>query len=399
MSELKNVLFVTTEMRLGGRERVVGEISDGLINNGVNSAIFSVWVRPIYFKLKSSVIFYAEELEKGFEHNFDKDGVVLLKKNIHKNSLYEYLRNFLFLIVRNLFEYKFLQKQRINELIRVIGVQHSDVIVLTDLTITFAPVIKKAYPNLKIVGWLHMDTQAFFYDQYKSFKKELLNAFTFVDTMVTLTSKQKAGYGNYHSNVVAISNPMPDPNFEDFNPNINDNNELLMVTRIDVEHKGLDYLVSILAKVKVEWYLTIVGSGSDEDTSNLRKLIKNNHLESKINLVGAKRGSELDDYYKKGNVFLMTSRYEGFPMTMGEAMANGLPIVSFELDGVKEAVGNDGNYPAILIPEFDIDDFALSIDNLLTNPQQKEIMSRDGLNRVLDFSISKIVQQWRKILF
>lgn len=55
------MLFVVTEMRMGGREQVVARISDGLLESGFSSDIFSVWQTPSFFKTKSTIYYSASE--------------------------------------------------------------------------------------------------------------------------------------------------------------------------------------------------------------------------------------------------------------------------------------------------------------------------------------------------
>ena len=394
----KKIIFVVTEMRLGGRERVVGRIADGVRNYYNKVQIYSVWNRNPYFVTKVPIIFKEDVTWRPKSHK--------KLSRVTNNKAYKLLKSLAMFFVKWFFNYSFLQQKELNELINIIKNQEIDTVVLTDLTTTFAKKIKKECPKVKVVTWLHMEPKALFYKQYLSFQKELKNAFVSIDDVIALTDRQKREYAKYHHNVHSIANPMPDVNYKKLNTQIENNKkELLMVSRIDIEHKGLDILVNILSMIQTDWHLTFVGSGSEKDEKKFNKLIKEKDLQSKISLVGSKKGIELNNYYKEGYIFLLTSRFEGFPLSIGEAMSNGLPIISFDLDGVKEATGvkeslyhSKVNTPAFLVPFKDNARFAFAITELLNDTNRQKIMSQAGIKRAKLFSIDAVIAEWNKIL-
>lgn len=394
----KNIIFVVTEMRLGGREKVVGRIADGVSDYYNKVQIYSVWNRSPYFFTKVPIIFKHDLTWK------PRSGTNL--RGVTNNKIYRLIKECALFFAKWLFNYSFLQRKGLNELISIIKDENIDTVVLTDLTTTFSKELKKECPHVKVISWLHMEPRALFHNQYLSFQRELKNGLASVDELVALTDNQKKSYSKYHQNVHTISNPMPDIVYQRLNPKVEHNGtELLIVSRIDIEHKGLDTLVDILASMNFNWHLTLIGSGDVRDEAKFKKLIEDRGIKDKISLLGAKQGIELKNYYKQGSIFLMTSRFEGFPMSIGEAMANGLPIVSFALDGVKEATGiknyscqSDANVPAILVSPGDNINFARSVKKLLNNPEQQMNMSCASIKRAKQFSIEHITEEWKKIL-
>ncbi|MBF7057196.1 glycosyltransferase [Weissella confusa] len=387
---MSSILFVVTELRMGGRERVVTQIAEAFRKKGWDSAIFSTWVRPPFFQTDVPVVFEDSDELVSEPRVTGKLSVVTL------GSKFTSIKNGMFFVAKKLFNYQFLQKKRLAALLDVIEKRNVETVILTDLTITFAKRIRERFPNIKIVGWVHMEADPFFNNQYKDFKKELLAGVSNIDKLIGLTEKQAQDFSKYtRADTVRIPNPMPDPAYQEVNPNVVKNeSNLLVVARIDIHHKGLDMLIDILARVESEWTLTLIGDGELKDVLKLKKMIENTGISHRIRLLGKMDGVQLRDIYSTGMVFLMTSRYEGFPMTIGEALSFGLPVISFDLEGVQEAAGS--SYEKV--SSYDLNEFAKKIDALLSNPNRRQELSRAAIQRSTTFSIERVVGRWIEVL-
>lgn len=378
---MKKLLFVVTEMRLGGRERVVGEIADA-VGIQYDTKIFSVWKKKPFFQTSTDVVY----------------GVSNLKVSKRKNSnvlIDKVKNNIIFPIIKFAANYATLQSSRIEELIKYIDENRITTVILTDLTITFASRIKKSCPDVQVIGWVHMQADAFFEKQYKGFKKELKKNFNFLDELVCLTDKQSADYGVYMDSdkIFTIYNPMPTKSTQISSLN---NKSICVVSRIDVAHKGLDYLVNYAQRLPDDWLIKIAGNGTPDDEKKFKDLIKKAHVEKKIKWINAIDGTKLSEFYGNSSIFLMTSRFEGFPMTLGEAMSHGLPIVAFDIDGTN-VILEDGKY-GLLVSAFDIDELECKINELIEEDALRKKYANLSLERIQRFSIAKIVESWKSIL-
>src|SRR5690606_30927743 len=106
--------------------------------------------------------------------------------------------------------------------------------------------------------------------------------------------------------------------------------------------KGFDKLIEIWNQFVKEyripsgWKLQIIGQGEDQEL--LERLIKKYELKN-VELVGPT--SNIGLYYSEASFLVMTSRFEGLPMTLIEAQSYGLPIISFDcLTGPSEVLNN-----------------------------------------------------------
>jgi glycosyltransferase involved in cell wall biosynthesis len=101
--------------------------------------------------------------------------------------------------------------------------------------------------------------------------------------------------------------------------------------------------------------------------------------------------------YTSGCIFIMTSRFEGFPLVLIEAMQCGLPCIAFDCpQGPREIIEDEKN--GFLIP---YDDDALFIEKLtflIENPEEREKMGRAAKESVKRFDKEKIMNQWKELL-
>ncbi len=95
--------------------------------------------------------------------------------------------------------------------------------------------------------------------------------------------------------------------------------------------KNYDGLVAVLATLAhLDWHLTIVGALDRHEghVAELREVIADNELASRVTLAGAVSPEALNEAYAKADLFVIASHYEGYGMVAGEAMVRGLPIVT-----------------------------------------------------------------------
>jgi len=168
--------------------------------------------------------------------------------------------------------------------------------------------------------------------------------------------------------------------------------KIISVGRLSKE-KGYDIIIKALSKLQTkDFSLTILGDGPEKE--NLKTMIKYYNLQKKIKLVGFKRNTS--KYYKKANLFINASHFEGFPNAVVEAISHNLPVIcSNSKGGIREILldGRGGD----LFRVNDSNQLLKKITSYYRDPKKlnkKLILSRNNIKK---YSISEHVKKYQNI--
>ena len=173
--------------------------------------------------------------------------------------------------------------------------------------------------------------------------------------IIAQTQKAKDIYQKIYKNknIQVIGNPI-----RTITPNhsIAKENVVLSVGRL-INSKHHDELIKLFVKIKrSNWKLIIVGDDALNQSNKfkLQTLIEMLKVEESVILAG--KQTDVESYYLKSKIFVLTSSSEGFPNVIGEAQSAGLPVVAFDcLAGPSDLIEDDMN--GYLIPVFDYKNF------------------------------------------
>jgi len=192
-----------------------------------------------------------------------------------------------------------------------------------------------------------MLTSSLAFSKNKSILKQLFSfAYKKFDTIVCQSEEMKldlADNFNVCSNTVVIPNPVDIKNIRD---KLSENNSidlfqdkinLISVGRLE-HQKGYDFLLQALSKLDDKYCLTILGKGSEED--KLKSLANELKIAHKVSFKGYQKNPY--HWISKSDIFVMSSRYEGFPNVILEALVCNKPVVSFDCPGIGKTLINDG---------------------------------------------------------
>lgn len=156
--------------------------------------------------------------------------------------------------------------------------------------------------------------------------------------------------------------------------------QLLYVGRLAAEKGLLILLESLhqLRNMRVPVYLTLVGDGEDRDL--LLQRVAQLELSDMVHFAGFANEAGVRAHLQAADVFVLPSFAEGVPVSLMEAMACGVPVVSTYVGGISELVEPD--VTGMLVPASDATALAQALVKLLTNPELRQELARKGRARV-----------------
>lgn len=167
--------------------------------------------------------------------------------------------------------------------------------------------------------------------------------------------------------------------------NFNDENvNFTYIGRLDVYHKGLDLLLSSFGKIadclrKSNAVLNIYGPLSEMKTGEIKDLIDESGVSDLVNLKNAVTGTDKINILLDTDIFIQTSRFEGMPMGILEALSYGLPCVVTNGTNLGELI-ND--YDAGWVAETSIESIAEKIEKAICERDKLQIKSNNSVRLV-----------------
>lgn len=160
--------------------------------------------------------------------------------------------------------------------------------------------------------------------------------------------------------------------------------------------KGFDLLLAAFAKIAAAhpaWHLRIVGGGPLADA--LARQATDLGLEGRVRFTG--RVSDVFAELAASDLFVMSSRFEGFPNALGEAMAAGLPVISFNCPSGPRALIRDG-VDGVLVPPEDAAALANAMERLMIDPAARATLGARAVEVVERFSEDAVMARWEELL-
>ena len=172
-----------------------------------------------------------------------------------------------------------------------------------------------------------------------------------------------------------------------FNGDKTKNKILIMIARLDNRHKRFDLAIKAMKSLS-DFNLKIYGSGPDKDI--LEKLIIENNIKN-VELCGPT--NQVKEKLDEASIFVMTSDFEGYPVTTIEAMRRGLPIILRDtFEGASDVVIDNG---VLLGAEWNEKEFCDGIRKIYDN---YEFYSKNSIEMGKRHNLDVVKKEWEKIL-
>jgi len=215
--------------------------------------------------------------------------------------------------------------------------------------------------------------------------------YRFADVLTVLTQFDYEYYRKFLKNVIVMHNPIL---LEENKYKIERRNIVLAVGTYDSYYiKGFDRLIQLFPFKKCgDWKLAIAGKG---DKSFLEPFINKQGNLSDVKLLGEVK--DMKNLYKSVSIFALSSRSEGLPMVLLEAMSSGCACISFNcISGPAEIIDHGIN--GYLVEDGDIKGFKSRLIELMENQKLRTKFGEAAMDKSKDFSIEKIGKNWIQII-
>jgi glycosyltransferase involved in cell wall biosynthesis len=251
-------------------------------------------------------------------------------------------------------------------------------------------IARHARPSVVRIGQDHMNL-----GHYKpGLREAMVRAYPRLDAVTALTHETADGYRELLGPAVrveAIPNGVPDLG------GVRSPVEaprVIAAGRLE-RRKGFGRLLNAWAVVAPrfpDWRLDIYGTGQEK--RSLQRKITRRGLDASARLAGYT--GRLPDELATASIFALTSRREGFPMVLLEAMSAGVPVVAFDCPTGPRDIVHDG-LDGRLVPNGDIAALAAALEQLMTDAELRRRMGAAAVETAAAYRIDRITERWEAL--
>ena len=382
---MKILFYADTVFGFGGVQRVLAVIAKALSDDNDVTILSTDTDENLsmygYDQSRIRFDYIAYNGKKNFEYFICKTISYLYKRVLPQNKF-----------TARLYSYSFFRPSYKKQLISKINGGCYDTVVGVHAFLSLHLASIRNHLNVNnVTAWMHNSYNALF-DKENPYLPGLKSFFAVemrrLDGIVVLSkSDERLFRSNLGLESVTINNPLT------LTPSGRASVEykkFLAIGRFSPKHKGFDLLIKAFAKfadTNNDWTLEIVGEGDEEFI--YRQLIAEHRLEQRVKICPFT--NDIQRHYAGASVYVLSSRWEGQPLVLVEAMAHGLPIVSSDLPVAMELL--EGHHCGTFFKCGDIDDMAMALNRMASSADWGE-MSHNALRTSSLFMVDSILKQW-----
>ncbi len=235
-----------------------------------------------------------------------------------------------------------------------------------------------------------------FSDANKIWQQAMKWAYRHADLVTVLTQNALPFYpADRGYRAIVMPNPVMAPDSAIATERVLPTPSLLAIGRLQPQ-KGFDLLLRAFDRLQAkhpDWQLTILGEGPMRaELEALRSKLK---LTDRVHLIGAVQN--VPDYLRQADLFVLPSRFEGFPMALCEALAYGLPAIAADcLSGPRDIIDDGVN--GLLVATEDVDALVAGLDELMSDPAKRQQLAHNAPHILDRFGVDRVMDLWAEAI-
>ena len=214
--------------------------------------------------------------------------------------------------------------------------------------------------------------------------------------VTVLNQADKAYLGQRHKNIVVMPNPLT---FSPVNEVPPKQKIILAAGRIsNWYYKGFDLLLEAWGKIAnsyPDWILKIAGDGPKENFDYLENIAKHCKIDNRVEFLGYQMN--MISLYRESSIFALSSRSEGLPMVLIEAMSQGCAPVACENLGRTREIIQDCNQ-GILYKTGDVTSMSEALGKMIRDDEYRHYVQKNAVKRSTFYRSENILNMWELLL-
>lgn len=219
--------------------------------------------------------------------------------------------------------------------------------------------------------------------------------YTYADALSILTKKDEKILGKKFPKKKVIYNPLP---FPIITKEVKREKNILCAGRLESWYiKGFDIILDIWQAIESlypEWNLEIAGSGDTSAQKTIHEMISKRHLDQRVKLLY--NVNDMRSLYQQSSIFVLSSRTEGFPMVLMEAMSQGCACIAFSVYGATNEMMSKKS--GIIIEDGNISGFTDALKMLIQDSNLRAQYAKNAINEIAQFSEERFISSWENLL-
>ncbi|MCG3656763.1 glycosyltransferase [Aliarcobacter butzleri] len=374
MKKNKNILIFCTSMQKGGAERVISLLLKEFENEKDIKVHFMMMEEGIDYNLPKSIIpiILSNSKKSGVKKLLELPFIAMkLKKYIKENNI-NIVMSFLY------------RPNYINILAKIFGSNHKSIINIRSTT--------SRYKNEGLLGKINLFLINNLFDRADLIISNSKGVDEDLKSIINITTNTKVIYNPIDIEYINSKRDIcEDVNFQ-FKE---DKKYVISVGRLIPLKRNIDLIKAFFELQKNDNSLELLFLGDGILKDNLISESIKLSIKEKVHFLGNVKNPFY--YLNKSDLFVLNSEIEGFPNVLVEAMTCELPVISSDCKSGPREILEDEKY-GLLYPVGDVGTLIEKIKFYLYQDVDKEVIKVKSLKRIEDFSVDKIMNQFKKVL-